>query len=101
MECVLPDSGASMDRIHREYAKLYVLIVAQQSGAQSLPRKSAIAKYEKGGDKLKDKETWASTRRTEGAHARGVRRARGHQPGELKARTHTECGAHVGTNPEN
>ena len=40
-----------MDRIHREYAKLYVLIVAQQSGAQSLPRKSAIAKNEKGGYK--------------------------------------------------
>ena len=94
-------SGASMDRIHREYAKLYVLIVAQQSGAQSLPRKSAIAKYEKGDDKLKDKETWASTRRTEGAHARRVRRARGHQPGELKAHTHAECGAHGGTNPEN
>ena len=34
-----------------------------------------------------------------------MRRARGHQPGELKARTHAECGAHVGkyvgTNPEN
>ena len=49
-------SGASMGRIHREYAKLYVLIVAQQSGAQSLPRKSAIARYEKGDYNLKGED---------------------------------------------
>ena len=45
-----------MGRIHREYAKLYVLIVAQQSGAQSLPRRSAIARYEKGDYKLKGED---------------------------------------------